>query len=142
MQQLARKLVWNDSLSLDIPEIDEEHRRLVSIIDAFNQAVVSRQEKSEIQRILSLLLADAKSHFEHEVQLFYEHGYPDIGNHASLHAELTRELVDILNDFGRTELSYHWIENALSIEKLVVDHVLDEDMKYRDFLKQRMVNSV
>jgi hemerythrin-like metal-binding protein len=133
--------VWDDSLSLGIPEIDADHRRLVGIIDAFNQAIITRQEKSEIQRILNLLIADAKSHFEHEARLFHDHGYPGVGHHAALHVDLTRQLVGVLELFNRTEFGYFWTEKALAIEKLVVDHVLDEDMKYRDFLKPLMPNS-
>jgi hemerythrin len=138
MNEDVWQLVWDDSLSLGIAEIDEDHRRFISLIDDLNHAIMSRQEKPKIERALNLVIADAQSHFEHEETLLSRHGYPEVNHHAELHAELTLQLLGVMDAFNSSELSYEWIENALRIKKLVVDHLLDEDMKYRDFLKLRL----
>ena len=138
MSEDVWQLVWDDSLSLGIPEIDEDHRRFISLIDDLNHAIISRQEKPAIERALNLVIADAQSHFEHEESLLARHGYPEVNHHAALHAELTLQLLGVMDAFNSSELSYGWIENALRIKKLVVDHLLDEDMKYRDFLRLRL----
>ena len=131
------QMEWDDSLSLGIPEMDADHRRFIALIDSLNQAIVSRQEKPEIERALNLVIDDAKSHFEHEEQMLFRHGYPDAGQHVELHAELTLRLLALMDAFHQTERGYEWLESALGIKKLAVDHLLDEDMKYRDFLKSR-----
>jgi len=138
MNEDVWQVVWDDSLSLGIPEIDEDHRRFISLIDDLNHAIMSRQEKPEIERALKFVVADAKDHFEHEEQLLYRYRYPEVSHHAELHAELTLQLRGVMDAFNSSERSYEWIENALRIKKLVVEHLLDEDMKYRDFLQPRL----
>ena len=138
MNEDVWQLVWDDSLSLGIPEIDADHQRFISLIDDLNHAILSRQEKPVIERALQLVVADAKNHFEHEERLLCRYGYPDVRHHAELHAELTLQLLGVMDAFNSNERSYEWIENALRLKKLVVDHLLDEDMKYRDFIKPRL----
>lgn len=129
---------WNESLSVGIAEVDADHQRFIALVNELNSAIAGRQEKPEIERRLMLLIADAKIHFEHEEKLFSEHGYPDAEHHAELHAELSSEFLRILEEFKRTEHSYCWIESGLRIKNLLVDHLLEEDMKYRDFLGPRI----
>jgi hemerythrin len=138
MEQSVWTIHWNESLSVDIPEIDVEHQHFISLVNDLNAAIIARQQKPEIERLLILIIADARSHFEHEERLFAEHGYPDAAHHAELHAELTSQFLGVLDSFKDAGRSYRWIEAGLLIKKLLVDHLLEEDMKYRHFLGVRM----
>ena len=138
MKPAVWTIQWNENLSVGIPEIDADHERFASLVNDLNDAIAARREKPEVAHRLKLIIADAKLHFEHEEKLFDEHGYPDAKHHAELHAELTGRLLHLLDEFERSQDSYHWIESGLLIKKLLVDHLLDEDMKYQDFLGPRV----
>jgi hemerythrin-like metal-binding protein len=129
---------WNESLSVGIPEIDTDHQRFILLVNDLNWAISARQEKPEIERRLRLIITDAKTHFRHEELLFAEHGFPGAAHHAELHTELTSEFLRVLGEFNRSQDSYHWIKSGLLIKKLLVDHLLEEDMTYREFLGSRM----
>jgi hemerythrin len=129
---------WNERLNVGIFEVDADHQRFILLVNDLNWAISAQQEKPEVERRLRLIIADAKTHFEHEDGLFAEHGYPGANHHAELHAEVTSRFLRVLEDFNRSEDRYRWIESGLLIKKLLVDHVLEEDMKYRDFLGSRM----
>ena len=141
MEQSPWRLVWDDSLSLGVPELDEDHRRFISVIDDLNHAIISRQDKSEIQRVLNLVLTDAESRFEHEERVLSEHGYPEFREHSALHTEVTHQLLGMMDKFNSADRSYDWVEKALLVRKLVVDHLIEEDMKFRGFLKSRTTSA-
>jgi hemerythrin len=138
METAVWAIQWDESLSVGIPEIDADHQRFIALVNDLNSAISSRQEKPEVERRLRLIIADAHIHFEHEEKLFAEYGYPDAKRHAELHAEITSQYLRILDEFHRYKDSYLWIESGLLIKKLLVDHLLQEDMKYRAFLAARM----
>ena len=138
MDPAVSMIRWNESLSVGIFEVDADHQRFMLLANDLNWAISAQQEKTELERRLRLIIADAKTHFEHEERLFAEHGYPDAKHHAELHAGVTSRFLRVLDDFNRSEDRYHWIENGLLVTKVLVDHLLEEDMKYREYLGSRM----
>jgi len=131
-------LQWNESLSIGIPEIDADHQLFMLLVNDLIWAINARLEKPRIERRLRSVIADAKSHFTHEERLFAEHGYPGASHHAALHEELMNQLLRFLDDFGRAEDYSHAIEFGTLIKQSLLNHLLDEDMKYREFLLLRM----
>lgn len=127
------RLEWNEGLSMHIPEIDAEHQRFIRLVNALNEAIVGRMAVAEIGKRMRALLEDAAEHFAHEEALFREWGYPQADEHALKHAQIMSALRGIMEDFehGRTE--YEWIEAGLQIKQVLVEHLLTEDMKYRDY---------
>ena len=129
---------WNERLSIGIAEIDADHQRFILLVNDLLWAISARLAKPKIEHRLRLVIRDAKTHFTHEELLFAEHGYPDANHHAELHAELMDQLLRVLDDFNRSEDYYHSIEYGSIIKQLLLNHLLDEDMKYREFLVSRM----
>jgi len=67
--------------------------------------------------------------------------YPQRAAHATKHAELTAQLDRVMKEFERADVSFTWALKGLYIKQLLVDHLLQEDMKYRDFLRSRKDSS-
>jgi hypothetical protein len=42
-----------------------------------------------------------------------------------------------MREFEQADVSFTWALKGLYIKQLLVDHLLKEDMKYRDFLRMR-----
>ena len=127
------RLEWNEGLSMHIPEIDVEHKRFINLVNDLNEAIVGRMDLEVIKRCMQAILDDAAAHFAHEQVLFMEWGYPEAGEHAMKHAQIMRTLNEIMGRFERGGTEYDWIEAGLQIKQALVEHLLNEDMKYRDY---------
>jgi len=125
------EVAWSEELSVGIPEIDEEHRRFLGLVDELNAAIAGRDSKARIEALLNAIVRDARAHFAHEEQLLAERGYAEARRHAMLHAGLVVQITAALHDIHDTQWSRFWIETGLGIKKVLLDHLLQEDMRFR-----------
>jgi hemerythrin len=137
MKEREWEIRWSDTLNVDVPEIDEEHRQFVARVNEVNKAIVERKEKATLERLLDLMLMEATHHFWHEEQLLSKWKYPDRAVHAAKHAQLTVQFESVMKEFEQAGVSFAWALKGLYIKQLLVDHLLKEDMKFRDFLRQK-----
>lgn len=135
------RLEWNEGLSVHIPEIDAEHQHFLRLIYELNEAIVGRMDAQEIRKRMQSLLDDAVKHFAHEETLFREWGYPEADEHAIKHAQALKSLGQIMGHFERGRMDYEWIDAGLKVKELLIGHMLDEDMKYRDYCKAQGIRS-
>jgi hemerythrin len=76
---------------LEIPELDEDHQRLLGRVNALLAAVESR-ESPVVQAALVELRSEAEDHFAREEVLMREADYPGLRKHCASHHRLLREL--------------------------------------------------
>jgi hemerythrin-like metal-binding protein len=131
--ELPWRLEWNEGLSMHIPELDAEHRRFIRLVNDLNEAIAGRMEVAEVRKRMRAILDDAAAHFAHEEVLFREWGYPEADEHALKHVQIMSALHGIMANFERGGTEYEWIEAGLQIKQVLVEHLLSEDMKYRDY---------
>ncbi len=131
------RVTWSEDMSVGIAAVDAEHRGFLSLVNDLNRAVLDRSGKAEIERISVALLRDATRHFEHEEKLLAERGYPDASGHGRLHQALMSQIAASLGALRDSFLERYWEEEALKIKNALVDHLLQEDMKYRDYFRSR-----
>ena len=131
------EISWSDSLSVGVPELDQEHRQFVARVNQLNTAIVKREDKATIERLLDLMLMEASHHFWHEEQLLTQWKYPQRATHAAKHAQLTAQFERVMKEFEQADISFTWALKGLHIKQLLVDHLLQEDMKFRDFLRKK-----
>ena len=135
MKKSEWEIRWNDALSVGVAEIDEEHRRFIARVDELNQAIMECKDKPTVERLLDLILMEAAHHFWHEQRLLVEWKYPDRAVHAAKHAHLVEQFECVMQEFEQADVSFTWALKGLYIKQLLIDHLLKEDMKYRDFLR-------
>jgi len=98
-------------LSVGIPGVDEDHTRFITLVDGLNQAILDRKCLSEIRKCMQLLLDDADEH-----------------------AQLTEKL-RAMDEFIANKTEYEWVAAVLKIKEALLDHLLNEDMKCRDYYR-------
>lgn len=136
MADYSWEIEWSGALSMSNPQIDAEHRRFVDLVNELNGEILNqRRDKAVVERILALILEEAVAHFEHEERLLVEKGYPEADKHAQAHAELAGRIRQALKEIHSTEPGTAWIETGLRIKVLLVDHLLNDDTKYIDYLR-------
>ena len=123
------RLDWNESLSMYIPEIDAEHQHFIRLVNELNEAIIGRMNKKLIKSRMRAILDDAAMHFAHEEAVFKEWGYPD----AEEHAQIISFLNEIMESVDHGKMAHGWLEAGLEMKQVLIQHILNEDMKYRDY---------
>lgn len=134
MDKSEWEIKWNERLSVGVAEMDEEHRQFIARVNELNRAIVESEDKATVERVMDLMLMEAAHHFWHEQQLLTRWNYPQAAQHAASHARLTAQFERVMKEFAESDISYVWALKGLHLKQLLVEHLLHEDMKYRDFL--------
>lgn len=93
------KELWEDSLSVGVSLIDEQHKTLLSRLSALSEAVSARQGSSQIVGTLSFLSDYVDFHFGTEEKHMVENGYPAYADHKVAHEEFRATLSRLSEDF-------------------------------------------
>ena len=135
MKKPKWNLEWDDGMSVGIPEIDEDHKRFISLIDELNLAITERMRAAEINRRLLHVIEDTNQHFEREENFFRERQYPNAEGHARSHNNVRNTLKKIQDSFMPYGLEAEWLDAALMIKQILINHILNEDMQYATYFK-------
>ena len=130
--------VWNDRLVTGLTDIDEQHKKLVRLINTLHRAMKSRSGAEESGKILSELRDYTVYHFGFEEKLFDKYGYPGTGDHKVIHTKLVEKVTGFHRDFqkGKAGLSMELMDFLCDWLK---DHILKTDMAYVPYLKEKGV---
>ncbi|HEY4744971.1 MAG TPA: bacteriohemerythrin [Desulfuromonadaceae bacterium] len=127
---------WDDSISLHIPVIDEQHRELLGWIGALNEAVQKGEGGQVIGDVLLKLISYVCYHFEEEERLLLSCNYPDFAAHRQEHDGFVKRLQEIQEQFhdgealSRTTLEF--------VSDWIILHIKGTDQKYGQFLRSKM----
>lgn len=126
-------VVWDDTYSIGIAEIDQQHRTMFSLVQGLHESVLAGRSASHVEPTLSELLQYCEHHFTAEESLMSVHQFPELANHRSEHRLITSQVNLFLeeqraNKPGLVNDLLEYLEDWIGI------HILQHDMKYRDHL--------
>ncbi len=132
-----RDLVWDKVLSVDVEEIDEDHRRLVELFNILNHSVVEGDATNYIEAVLEELICCTVWHFSHEERLMLKYDYEGLVEHRTEHQDLIESAKALQQKFKQEDklLSSEDIE---FLEHWLTGHILDADMKLGSYLVEVM----
>jgi len=131
-------LVWTNSMSVNIKEIDEQHKRLVDLINQLHDAMKSGKGQEALGKILSELADYTVYHFGTEEKLFKQYGYPEYARHKKAHDDLTKQVMEIKKSFDAGS-SVVTVEVMNFLKDWLTKHILDADKKYTPYLNSKGV---
>ncbi len=128
-------LVWNEKLSLNIKEIDDQHKHLIKQLNNIHDAVINGSEQRVLEDTLNELIDYTVYHFDQEEELITKYGYPEIEEHKKEHNNLIEQVLKLQKDFrdGSATISFEVLD---FLQSWVIDHIMETDMKYKDYIKQ------
>ena len=134
-----KELIWADSLSVQVQEIDEDHRRLMALFNILNRSVVEEDASNYIEAVLEELISCTIWHFRHEERLMLKYSYNDNDRleHKAEHQELiesARALLQNTLQEGKSLSS----ENIEFLEHWLTGHILGADMELGSYLGEVM----
>ena len=130
---VVKDLVWDSTLSVEVDEIDEDHRRLIELFNILHHSVVEGDAADYIVAVLEELISCTVWHFRHEERLMLKYGYEGFEEHKTEHEELIETVKELQQRFlqGGEQLSS---EDIGFLERWLTEHILTADMKLGSYL--------
>lgn len=131
--------VWSSAFSVGVAHLDEQHRTIFDLMERMYDSLASGNASMEIDRMSRMLveLRDcADTHFTDEEGLLVSIGYHELDTHKAMH----RCFVQQLDEFRHCQCDGGVALNIsllLFLRDWLLNHILQEDRKYRDFLAAR-----
>ncbi len=126
---------WNDGLSVKIPEIDEQHKKLVSIINQLHDAMIKRAGQQVLGGLLNELIDYTVTHFQTEEKYMRGTTFPGYLTHKRQHDDLTKQAVELKAKFEAGQPCMT-LEVMDFLKEWLTKHIQGSDKQYTDhFLK-------
>jgi hemerythrin-like metal-binding protein len=123
---------WDDSLKVNVSEIDGQHRKLVALINNLNDSMKQGKGKEVMGGIIGELVAYAGSHFATEERYFEKFKYPAAASHKREHADFVKKVSEFKSGFDSGRLSVT-IEVMSFLKDWLKGHIQGTDKKYGPF---------
>jgi hemerythrin-like metal-binding protein len=133
----VKDIVWSKILSIGVEEVDEDHRKLVSIFNTLNHAVGEGEAPEYLAATLEELINCTVWHFSHEERLMLKHQYKDSEAHKAEHRELIEAAKELQQELlqGSGAMAERHIE---ILERWLTEHILTADMRLGAYLSHVM----
>lgn len=133
----SRKFVaWDDSLSVGIEVIDEDHKKLLSLINNLQTAILYPTGEAFERQALGELVDYTKYHFAREEKLMQDNGYPDFEPHKEQHEKMIMEVSSYMDAYEKNREAT--IDDLTSFLKTwLINHIAGTDQNYSQFLRDK-----
>jgi hemerythrin len=130
--------VWSEKYSVNVREIDDQHKKLISMVGQLNEAMLQGKGKQALGKILQDLIGYTRTHFAAEEHLMKTKGYPEYDEHKAKHDKMTEKVLAVQKEYlaGKLNIS---LEVMTFLENWVDKHIMGTDMKYGPFLNSQGV---
>jgi hemerythrin len=127
---------WNESYSVHIKQLDEQHKKLFQIVNALYDAMKNGKGNDVLAGVFDELINYTKLHFSTEENLLKIHNYPNLTAHKMEHERLVNQVLDLQKQFmdGGAALS---IKVSNFLKEWLMNHIKKSDIAYSKYLKQK-----
>ncbi len=129
---------WDAKLSVNIKIIDEQHKRLVDMVNQLYDSMKEGKAKDVLGNLLTELASYTDYHFRTEEDLFKKHGYPESALHKMEHDKLRKEVLDLKAKMDKGE-AIITVEVLYFLKDWLSKHIMGSDKKYSPFLNGKGV---
>jgi hemerythrin len=126
---------WKDSYSVQIKEIDDQHKVLIQIINDLYKAFMDKEHTSKIDEIIGRMVDYASMHFTTEENYFEKFGYEESKDHIKEHEKFIEDVYNFRYDYknNKTALTY---EVLSFLQKWLANHIMVSDKKYSGLFQE------
>jgi hemerythrin len=131
---------WDESLSVHIPQIDEQHQHLVEMLDQLSDAMIQSRSQETLQEVLVGLVEYTHVHFATEEEYFARVRYPATPGHKAQH----RIFIEHVTTF-RSRMDQGMVGVSIDLLEFLADwlikHIRDSDGAFGRFYAETMAAS-
>lgn len=131
-------MYWKEEYNLGIVEIDNQHKKLLELINRLYDAFVKKDQDTEVGHVIEELYDYIKYHFRVEEEYFEVFAY----EHAKSHELEHKHFVNKVDEF-RKKHDVHGGSQVFTIilflQDWIINHILKSDVKYVELFKKNNV---
>ncbi len=127
---------WQPTFSVGVPDLDKQHKKLISLINELHDAMLSGKGSDAQQRILAELIRYTQTHFDAEEAFMRTLQFAAFAEHRLKHERLTRDVLVFQKNLeaGNVILS---IDLMTFLRDWLQNHILVEDSQYAIWARQK-----
>ena len=132
-----KDLIWDNTLSVQVQEIDDDHHKLVDLFNLLNHAIADGESIDYINAIMQELIYCTVWHFSHEERLMLKYNYDGLADHRAEH----QELIESAKQLQQKTLEQGKLISAddiIYLEHWLTGHIFSTDMDLGVFLGERL----
>jgi hemerythrin len=122
---------WSDALSVNIKEIDDQHKKLIGMINTLHDSMRAGKGKQELEKTLKELAGYASTHFQLEEKYMQKFNFPGYLGHKGKHDAFVKKITDFERDFEANRLGLS-LEVMKFLKDWLVDHIQGTDRGYSE----------
>ncbi|MGB2602658.1 MAG: bacteriohemerythrin [Candidatus Sulfotelmatobacter sp.] len=133
-------MTWTEKLSVSVKVLDDDHKRLIALINDLHDGLKAGHGKETLGKILDGLVSYTRFHFEREEQFFAKTGYPNSHAHKKEHDDLTHQVLSVQAKYkggADTTLSMEVMD---FLKTWLTNHIQGSDQKYSAHLNSHGVH--
>jgi len=127
---------WKETYDIGFRKIDEQHLKLIDIINELHEAHTKGTGQMILGEILDRLVDYTIYHFDTEEELFKQYEYPKAKEHLVEHKEFTDQVTEFLND-SKTGNLILTLKTMDYLKDWTITHILGTDKEFGDFVREK-----
>jgi len=131
-------LNWSESLSVKVQSMDDQHKKLIELINEFYENIKNHSNDDNISTLISGMKKYTQLHFNTEEALMKKHDYPTFEEHKKEHDLFISKVTSVEEKFNSGKLIVSF-EITGFLKDWLKNHIQGTDKKYSDFLNQKGV---
>lgn len=126
------QLIWKEEYNLGIKSIDEQHQKLIDLINDLYLAKRSDAATELIEKVITGLIDYTEYHFIFEEKWFERINYENQEDHIKEHQVFRDKLKKYQKELNKNDtIPVSMVQNLVSwLQEWLVDHILVTDRKY------------
>jgi len=120
---------WTDEFSVKVQEIDEQHKRLVAMINKLHEALLAKRGTEIQKEIIEGMIAYAAVHFETESRYMLMYHYPGYVKHNAEHEAFVTKALELQTQF-KTVGFVLTLSILNFLKEWLQNHILGSDKAY------------
>ena len=129
-------LEWKQDFSVGLPQMDNEHKMMFSLINDLNGRIHSGEGHVSLSYIFTSMKAYSSYHFSSEEELLATVNYPELSTQQQSHEGFIKRISEFEEDMLNREVDIApKVMNFLKV--WWVGHIQNEDKKYAEYVKNK-----
>jgi hemerythrin len=132
-------IVWNNMYSVNVAQIDAQHKKLVDLVNQLHDSIKSGQKDKALTSIYNELISYTIIHFRDEEALMRKAGYSEIDEHIEIHKSLVERVKKLQKSYfdGNPDA---WNDTLEFLRNWLLKHIAGTDKKYTYALNLAGIN--
>lgn len=128
--------VWKDEYSVGVKSLDDDHRKLLNLINKLQTAVHYQTGDIFEKEALDDVIAYTKYHFEREEKLMEDAGYSDLTAHKEVHQLMITKINGFVKDYEKQ--GHEVLEDVADyLKDWLINHINGTDQEYTAVLNDK-----